>query len=159
MRDCSACDEEPSLVCHSTHLYGKRVNRPSATSVWFDNFLEPVSGLSANRPVQADSVIVSVMSIYLQRHLAPRLLWGKGITARRFLHASRIQANGVATIFFISGEQRVPSGLQVANKQPLVVLFTAPELDSGVKHLHPPQHISAYLIDCDDIAVFAVALG
>jgi len=99
------------------------------------------------------------MAIYLQRHLAPRLLWGKGITARCFLHAFRIQVNGVATIFLISDEQRVPSGLQVANKQPLVVLFTLPELDSGVKHLHPPQHFSACLIDCDHVAVFAVPLG
>lgn len=89
---------------------------------------------------QADSVIVSAIAIFQQRPLASWLLWGKGITARRFLHAFRIQVNGVATIFFISDEQRGPSELQVANKQPpLVVLFTPPELDSGVKHLHLPQ--------------------
>jgi hypothetical protein len=86
-----------------------------------------------------DSVIVSAIAIFQQRPLASWLLWGKGITARRFLHAFRIQVNRVATIFFISDEQRGPRELQVANKQPLVILFTPPELDSGVKHLHLPQ--------------------
>lgn len=81
------------------------------------------------------------------------------MSARRFLHALRIEVNGVATIFLVSDEQRVPSELQVANKQPLVVLFTPPELDSGVKHLHLPQRFSACLIGCDYVAVFAVALG
>ena len=88
---------------------------------------------------QADSVIASVIAIFQQRPLASRLLWGKGITARPFLHAFRIQVNGVATIFFISDEQRGPGELQVADKQPLVVLFTLPELDSSVKNLHLPQ--------------------
>jgi len=108
---------------------------------------------------QADSVIVDVLAIYQQRHSASWFLWGKDITARPFLHALRIQVNGVATIFLISDEQRVPSELQVANKQPLVVLFTPPELDSGVKHLHLPQRFSACLIGRDHVAVFAVALG
>lgn len=100
-------------LASSTYVDGYRVNRDLSTSQYRSDF-------SATA-------------------LASWLLWGKGITARRFLHAFRIQENGVATIFFISDEQRGPSELQVANKQPLIVLFTPPELDSGVKHLHLPQ--------------------
>ena len=73
-------------------------------------------------------LIAGDKAIYQPRHLASWLLRGKGITARRFLYAFRIQVNEVATIFLISDEQRIPSELQVANKQPLIVLFTPPEL-------------------------------
>jgi hypothetical protein len=51
----------------------------------------------------------------------------------------RSRQDAVAMIFLISDKQRVSIELHVADKYPLVVLFTPPELDSRVKNFDPPQ--------------------
>ena len=62
-------------------------------------------------------------------------------------------------IFLISAKQRVSIELHVADKYPLVVLFTPPELDSRVKNFDPPQVFSSRLIGCHHKAVSAVSRG